>query len=306
MKILYLRNREIDKSAWNKSLERSANGLIYASSWYLDTVCKNKWDALVSENYEWIMPLTLKKKWGFTYLPTPYFVQQLGIFGPAEINTEIIKQFLDALPKHIKLIEYQFNYANNKLIEIRIAAEIRKNLVLHKNVDAAELQKELYNSNTQRNIKKAEKENLFVAPCKPEEILALFKQDKGQELKQLKKDWYALFPILCEQVKINAALNVYGVYEKEDKLIAGIVVFVFSGRHTLIFTGNSSTGKSTAAMPFLIDYYLKNMPINELFDFEGSDNQNLALFYKGFGAIESNYLHLKINNLPFWLKWIKK
>ena len=45
---------------------------------------------------------------------------------------------------------------------------------------------------------------------------------------------------------------------------------------------------------------------NILLDFEGSDIQNLAFFYSGFGAHEEKYAGIKLNRLPFWAKWLKK
>jgi hypothetical protein len=41
-------------------------------------------------------------------------------------------------------------------------------------------------------------------------------------------------------------------------------------------------------------------------DFEGSDIRNLAFFYSSFGAKEENFAGVKLNRLPFYLKWMKK
>jgi hypothetical protein len=43
-----------------------------------------------------------------------------------------------------------------------------------------------------------------------------------------------------------------------------------------------------------------------LLDFEGSDIPNLAFFYSSFGAVNQAYPALKINRLPFYLKWLKR
>ena len=48
------------------------NGLIYAYSFYLDTMAKH-WDAFILNDYEAVMPLTWNKKYGITYYYTSPF-----------------------------------------------------------------------------------------------------------------------------------------------------------------------------------------------------------------------------------------
>ena len=77
--IQYIQNKEINKAKWDDSITESSNGLIYAYSWYLDTMSKN-WDALVLNDYEAVLPLTWNKKYGVYYLYQPWFCASLGIF----------------------------------------------------------------------------------------------------------------------------------------------------------------------------------------------------------------------------------
>jgi hypothetical protein len=43
-----------------------------------------------------------------------------------------------------------------------------------------------------------------------------------------------------------------------------------------------------------------------VFDFEGSDNENLGRYYKGFGSKQTSYPGVAINRLPFLLKMAMK
>jgi len=53
-------------------------------------------------------------------------------------------------------------------------------------------------------------------------------------------------------------------------------------------------------MPFLINNYIeKNSNSNMIFDFEGSNNEALARFYRGFGAKEFHYFGLRQYRFPF-------
>ena len=92
MKILHLRHNQIDRIKWDATIAQSLCDLPYAYSWYLDVVCP-MWEALVTEDYAYVMPLPLKKKWGISYLIHPIWVQQLGVFSAQEVTTEKLEAF---------------------------------------------------------------------------------------------------------------------------------------------------------------------------------------------------------------------
>ncbi len=57
----------------------------------------------------------------------------------------------------------------------------------------------------------------------------------------------------------------------------------------------------------LIDAFIKDHAgSNLLLDFEGSDIRNLAFFYSSFGATDEKYPAVRVNNLPWYCKWMKK
>ena len=78
--IQYLPHAQINKTKWDACIAAAPNGLIYAHSWYLDEIIET-WDALVMNDYESVMPLPYRKKYGVLYLFHPPFVAQLGLFG---------------------------------------------------------------------------------------------------------------------------------------------------------------------------------------------------------------------------------
>lgn len=85
MHIVHLTYDEIDRKKWDACIRQSLNGLIYAETVYLDHMAVN-WDGLVLGDYEAVMPLTWKKKWGIKYLYQPAFFQQGGIFSSKKLN----------------------------------------------------------------------------------------------------------------------------------------------------------------------------------------------------------------------------
>src|SRR5580693_3956829 len=109
-RIQYLQHHEIDKIKWDDCLDRSSNGLIYAYALYLNHMATH-WDALVLNDYQAIMPLPWNKKYGIYYLHQPAFTAMLGIFGNC-LSEEIVKSFLDAIPRKFRLVEMSLNPKN--------------------------------------------------------------------------------------------------------------------------------------------------------------------------------------------------
>ena len=67
---------------------------------------------------------------------------------------------------------------------------------------------------------------------------------------------------------------------------------------TFLFSGLTEEGKQRQAMTYLLDQVIQqyaHQPIT--FDFEGSDDENLARFYLGFGGNETKYPSFCFNRL---------
>lgn len=303
--LIYLQNIEINKILWDQSLEKCSNSFVYATSWYLDTITESTWEAIVSEDYKWLMPLPVKKKLGVRYLPTPSLVQQLGIFGQETPSKEIIQLFLQKALERISFIDFNFNY-KNAIVEYEDASITSKvNLVLHLK-DRLQIIQKNYSENLKRNIAKAKKADLKFSPCSMRNIIALFQKDKGLEMKNATPEWYNKADHIYNASSVRSKGKALGAYNIQGELIAGMFILEWNKRAIFIFSGNSKKGKDTGAMPALIDYYIQNPGEDiDIFDFEGSNDEGLKRFYKSFGSVESNYVHLKINRLPFYLKWLK-
>src|SRR5687768_4485887 len=108
--IHYVQRKEIDADKWNACIDRASNGLIYARTTYLDHVCEH-WDALVADDYAAVMPLTWKKKYGFSYLYQPFFTSALGVFG-ADSNYATA-DFINSIPARFKYWDIDLNESNH-------------------------------------------------------------------------------------------------------------------------------------------------------------------------------------------------
>ena len=299
--IQYLTNKQIDKTKWDKCIAEAPNGLIYACSFYLDTMAKH-WDALIFNDYEAVMPLTWNKKYGIHYLYQPAFAAQLGVFGK-KLNYPLINSFINAIPNKFKFAEIYLN--NGNILEHGDEFMLRTNYVLSLNRSYEELVAG-YRENHQRNIKKTFQAGYSVKKdIAVEEIIRINKEQINAG--RLPEEDYQRFKNLFYLLKQKQLAETYAIVNEQNTIMASCVFFYSHNRAYYILVGNTPDGKTIGASHALIDAFIKdNSGKNLILDFEGSDIRNLAFFYGGFGAKEELYPFLKINKLPFYLKWLKK
>jgi len=301
--IRYLTNNEIDSEKWDACIKSSFNGIIYAYSWYLDIVHEN-WDALVEDDYVRVMPLPVSKKMGVSYIMQPFFVQQLGVFSKDMLTPDIVRSFVDKLPEKFKVIDINLNSYNtvsgNGFNIIRndnyVLDLINKYTVLSKK----------YSSNTKRNLKKSLKIKLsLVKGIKPEELIDLFKENRGKRLKKWAEPEYDRLKRLMYRVFYKGGGLLYGVFDEHNQLCAGAFFLRAQNRLIFLFSATNNAGRESAAMTFLIDSVIREFSPGKLvLDFEGSNEENLARFYKGFGAKKVTYIRLQRNTLGIVLRWL--
>lgn len=250
------------------------------------------------------MPLPSRTRFIINYIYPPFFIQQLGVFSVNGITAQMVQKFADTIPSQFKFIEYNLNTANTFQLENFVS---KKNLTHHLYLNREyEIVQSNYAQNLKRNLKKAAAAILeIVENVDVSELIKIFRENRGAEISKLKDENYAVLSCLIEEAnKRNAAL-VLGVKHK-SKLCAGAVFFKSNSKWIFIFSATNTIARETAAMPFLIDYFIrKNSNSNSLLDFEGANNEQLARFYKGFGAEEKTYLQIRRNNLPKVIHWIK-
>ena len=307
--IYYLTKQEIDKTKWDACIEKAGNGLIYAYSFYLDHMAKH-WDALVlskglpvENDYEVVMPLTWNKKYGFYYLYQPFLTAQLGVFGK-KITERQYGDFIRAIPAKFRLIEIPLNSGHISGVPSGYSI-LRSNYILNLNKSYEELYKG-YRENVQRNIKKAEQAGCTMEKgFDVEKVIELamqqmksYSKESGDNAERFRK----LYHFLEQQKKAIT----YGI-TLNNELLASCVFFFSHNRAYYILVGNHPDGKTLGASHALINAFIKDHAgKNMVLDFEGSDIPSLAFFYSSFGAVESAYPQLKLNRLPFYLKWMKR
>ncbi len=290
--ISYLTHDCIDKNHWDECIAHAKNGNIYAWSWYLDIVHPG-WEALVEvidDNYLTVMPITRKRKYLINYLCQPFFVQQLGVFSVEPLAKTKVIEFLQAIPAKYRLVEIRLNEGNP-------LDDTCKGISFHRNY-LLELDKKYeslfsnYHENTLRNLKKSLKFNLQLEKDVPiQNVINLFRADRGASITHWGDAEYERLSLLCACSLSSSNAFVYGVKKIDnDEIVCGALFLKSHQRITFLFSGNSVAGKETHAMCFLIDHVIREFAGQRLtLDFEGSDDDNLARFYQGFGSVPVTY-----------------
>jgi len=307
--IKYFRNQEIDRRKWDECIQNSFNGIIYAYSWYLDIVCK-QWDALIEDDYQRVFPLTLNKKFQISYLYQPFFTQQLGLFSRSLLTPEIVDNFLNAIPSKFKLIEINLNIFNKTSNgEFKIKENLTHELDL---INPYENLYKEYSSNTKRNIKKAVDSGINIKKnVNPESIIDIFRDNRGKEIDTFKKSDYFNLKRLIYSCIFNDKASIWGAFNKQNVLCAGIFFVVSNKKVIFLFSATNQEAKDTGAMSLLIDSFIRENAQRELtLDFEGSNDPDLARFYKSFGSKKCTYLQVIKNEFPSFVQlgfhWYKK
>ena len=294
--IRFLRHNEIDMAQWDDMMSQCGN--IYAFSWYLDMVHPG-WSALVEDDYVAVMPLTGGRKFGVDYLFQPFFVQQLGVFSLQTVTQETLENFLEAIPEKFRFAEIRLN-EGNCFVDEKQGVEYHRNTILDLNKDYVALRAD-YHTNTKRNLVKAEGNALrIVSDVAPEQVISLFRNDRGANLSKWGDREYDVLQRVANEALMQGKAFVVGVSDADDEMLLSAAIFMRTdNRITFLFSGNSTQGKEKQAMTFMLDQVIRQYAGGSMvFDFEGSDNEQLARFYLGFGGNEVRYPSYAYNHLP--------
>jgi hypothetical protein len=296
-------HHEIDKTLWDNLVDVSPISFPYWRSWYLDIVSPG-WKAVISGNYDFVLPLPHRKKGGIKYVYPPEYTQQLGVFGKDFPTSQLVTQMVEQATKSFKYLELNLN-KKNKVDFIDASLKKRRNFELSLNNSYENLYAD-FHRNTKRNIKKCAKENLVVSTGRsPVRIIETFNDNKAKQLKQQKNLDYEMLEKL---IGIGLEKNVVEIkhVHQDDTYLGGAVFFNEKERKVFLFSALSAEGRKKRAMFCLINSVIQeNAKSNLTLDFEGSDDKNLGNFYQRFGATERLYLYLKINRLPRLIRWLK-
>ena len=300
--IRYLRHEEIDKAKWDHVVAESPEGSIYGCSWMLDAAA-GKWDALVSGDYDTIVPLPVRKKWGITYVFQPYFIQCLPLMGKKALSANDVSLLFTHIAGRFKWVFANFSHTPQPAI--KAAVRKRVNFILPIPAKADDL---LYRKkkDVKQNLRKTK--GLYLKEGVPPAMVAdMFYEVYGRK-------YYAggrkitgnLTNLLTSAIQRESG-QCYGVANAQDEIIFSAAVLHFSNRLVYLVSAPTGEGRIKSAAHFFIDEMIsRHMNKGLIFDFEGSDIPSVAGFYRKFNPQDEFYYEVKINNLSWPWRLFKK
>lgn len=286
--IRFLKHNKIDKDKWNHTVHYAHNTTVFAD-FDLLSASSPDWCALVEDDYRFVMPLPVRRKFSINYIYNPFFSNRLGIFSEEIISDEKVQEFISHIPKQFRQIDLVLNRDNPaSLIEDQTVDLVSHSLNLNRKYEEIA---QYYSQNTARNVKSAQKYALkYVDKTSIKGIIRLFQQNRGQQkgVNYKKKDYVTLMK-MARCASRNGLLESVGV-TFEGHLIAGALFLRDHQRLWFWFSGRDNHHSDKKTMFFLLDEFIRRhceMPFE--LDFNGSMNENVARLYKGFGGIPYHF-----------------
>lgn len=296
-----LSRAEINESAWNRCVEQAPVSLAYACTWYLDALCDSAWSGLVAGDYDAVMPLVPRRKYGISYLYQPYFCQQLGLFGDPQLQPG----FLAAIAQHFRYADIQL-HTGTLPTDPAFTARPTYWLPLR---ESYETLRAGYNKDARKNLRRLEEQ---YGHCLLEEtldfdgIVALYRDAYGKLNPLITAAHYHRLTLALRAAARQGALESYRLNTPEGKTLAA-GIFLRSREHFHYILGGPLERGNTNGVHGLIDAFIRlHAGSGMTLDFEGSEIPSVAYFYSKFGAEPVPYYRWRMNRLPRLLRWAKK
>ncbi|WP_228407886.1 hypothetical protein [Chryseobacterium sp. OV279] len=254
-------------------MENSIQRKYSASQTFLDITADKKWDLLVYNDYEAVMPVPFIYKNGIKIVHNPLMCQQLGVFSVKD-NPKINEKFLSFLQKNYLIRVYYFN--ENNSFETKLNS--KKNFILYSDDYSNVFAK--YSPKRKRKLRLNDEviENSDIKEVSYQEAKDFIEQhviglDKEHDSIELLKSLEAFYSL--KHLKFLA----FYYHQQITNMIA-----TYSDYDTIALLGNFNNRKyiKIAGASVLIDYLIKENIANYNFDFEGGNLPSIEEFFRGF------------------------
>jgi hypothetical protein len=300
--IVYHKNNEIDREQWDNCIKNTPGSKPYAYSWYLDIMAPG-WHALVDDDYDSVFPVPGFNRFGIQYVATPVFLQQLGAFSPDKPASQVINEFLDFMPDFYKFIDLCVGQKIDAK-GYKVTEKINFELDLSKPYET------IFNSfsdHCRRNVEASVKKNpILISDISPDEIIDLFIQNKGKDIRGIKVRDYQRLKNLMNFCLMNKKGRMIGVRGARKKLIFGIFLVEIRGNKTILFVVNTPQSRERRIGYFVVNELIKNFSSTRTtLDFAGSSIPSVASFIESFGCVKMPFYRLYRNRLIWPLRMFK-
>jgi hypothetical protein len=300
--IVYHKNNEIDREQWDNCIRNTPGAKPYAYSWYLDIMAPG-WQALVDDDYDSVFPVPGYTRFGIQYITTPVFLQQLGAYSPENSSTKVIKEFLDYMPDFYKFIDLCVRQKTGDNV-FKVSEKINYELDLSRPYES--LAGNFSDHCTKSIHSSAGKKPEIVSDITPDEIINLFIDNKGNQLKGIKDHDYNHLKNLINFCLKNKKGRVIGVRGTRRRLIFAIFIIEIRGITTTLFVACTLQSLEKRINYFVVNELIKKMASTKtILDFAGLSVPSSASFCESFGCARVPFYRIYKNRLFWPLKMLK-
>ena len=267
---------------------------------------QRQWAAVISDDYQYLMPLPWNRKLlGYRQIYPPFFTQQLGVFG-ANLDEGVFREMLQAIPEAYRRIHLSCHHHNPPLLHLPGTWTAKRNLLLSLKQNYEQTWKG-YDKSLRRRLRKAKSQLKLIPLDQPAQVVNLYQTQLESRLK-LGPSAYQRMEQLIQQAVEKAKGQLWGVEDQASGNLCCAGFFLLSADRIInLFGASTSEGRTLHAMHFLLDALIEQYTGKlNWFDFEGSEIPTVARFFESYGAIEQPYHHYFWDRSPKWVRAVEK
>ncbi len=310
MKASLLHKSEIDKPQWDKLVSESHQGSIFTESGYLDTILPGAWSGIClydGNDLAAVMPVSVGKKWGFSYALQPILAKYWGIifrqnnlsgtYKEYSFKKKAMNAIIECIPKNLISFSYNFHPAFDYPLPF-----IWKSYTVTTNytflLDARDKSEDTlmatYSNDLKKNIRASQ--NLGITVIKDisaSALIHILEQNRLAGKTIYNPGYYPLienianYGLASDSCFCLTALNT-------DNVPIGSSLYLkdHSCVYTLISIADKKFSKTDVSSLLLHKAILESSALQCTFDFLGSMIEPIEAFNRRFGAIPIPYLNI--------------
>lgn len=294
--IQILPRQRIHTERWNQCVAEANHSNIFMYSWALDALC-TYWDGLIINDYEAVLPLPWRQKWGIKYLYQVPFMPRLSVMGANWQPTDS-PAVLQAMQQHFSFIHTDID----NLVCAPWATRSRTNLYLPLSHTYATLEAR-FTEACRKNIRKATARGCQLAPAnRVEDIILMYDNAYGGLQNMHTQRNYQSAIAFAHTALQHQKASMWQVEQQltHEPLYTAILLH---DKHRIYYWLGAPTaqGRQCRATYFFISQIIQQYSQSQhCFDFEGSDIPSVAHFYQQFAPLTETYHQVKWHRLQ-WL-----
>lgn len=301
--IKYLRRAQIDTTKWNECVSQHLDGLPYGRSHYLDIVTENHWEAIIGDDYDWVLPLPYHYQLGVKNYYNPPFTQQLGIIG-SDVSIELLEYIRAILPNCRGVIHLKGNEMfRDKTLDNIMQRRQRTNMVLDLSQDYDQIRAG-YSKSLKKGLRKSASRYEMKTSDNVDLLIKFYRSQLSGKV-GIKDHQYGLIKALAQSlINTNEAL----ILEAHDQgHLDGISIYLTTDSRIINLFGSSNyRGFEYNARHQMHDHMIRKYAGQSYcFDFEGSDLPGVQAFFRSFGPDVRYYQEYYLDRSPLWYRALR-